>query len=89
MEVAYENASYPFFLCLCFVAFLAASSAAKASITDAWTITPKGLIGGWRNDIAVSGSLVASAKGKGASLYEVSGNSLIKKSTLSLNDNHP
>ncbi|MCK9362409.1 MAG: hypothetical protein M0P74_02225 [Syntrophales bacterium] len=57
---------------------------ALGSVSEDWSIGPKGTIGGWRNDVAISGNIVAVAEGKGVSLYEISGETLVKKSTLSL-----
>jgi Tol biopolymer transport system component len=59
--------------------YLAAGSAS----TD-WSIGPKGLIGGWRNDLVVAGNIAAVAEGKGVTLYDISGDKPRKLSVLPL-----
>jgi hypothetical protein len=51
---------------------------------DGWSIGPKSQLGGWRNDLAVSGSLAALIEGFSVSLYDLSGESPVKRSNVPL-----
>ena len=52
--------------------------------TDDWTISPQGQIGGWRDDLAVAGNLAALIEGMSLSLWNVGGETIVKRGTLGL-----
>jgi len=53
-------------------------------LTDAWSISPTAQLGGWRNDVAVEGNIAALAEGLSVSLYNISGDTPQKLSSLAL-----